>query len=220
MKIHILSIYHYVEHLAETKTFLLDTLGFEQVHSTQTTTSVENGSIRVCLAQADETNAATQIFLEQPTKHIERDVLQYQKTEGFEQVQALHHVSQERAEAHFHTPYGITLILTRNFNEDELGIIPELNMNLCWSPQAESFMRSSLRLVPVVFRDVARTRCTEKAELMSVEHGDVEVDMDTAVRAFIREAPFFMHGVLREELEKTGLDMSPYEDEFERRRVT
>ena len=69
-------------------------------------------------------------------------------------------------------------------------------------------------MVPVAFRQMARTRCTELAEWIATQRGEVEVSMEMAMRAMLRGAAFFMRDAIRDELLRLGLDVTPFADEF------
>ena len=102
------------------------------------------------------------------------------------------------------------LTLTRDFNEDELGVFPPLPMSLDWDADAGRCIQKILRVVPLSFRQVARVRITEKAEMLAAEEGSVTVNLDCAIKALAEATPVFQHPSLVEGLLELGYEPHDY----------
>jgi hypothetical protein len=67
-----------------------------------------------------------------------------------------------------------------------------------------------LKLVPIGFRQAARTRVTERAEMLAGEAGQILVNLDNAVRALAATTPVFQQSALVSALQQEGIDTLPY----------
>ena len=66
-------------------------------------------------------------------------------------------------------------------------------MSLDWHGEAELCVKKILLQVPIGFRQSARIRITERAEILAAECGLITVDIDHAVQALAQATPTFQH---------------------------
>ena len=82
-----------------------------------------------------------------------------------------------------------------------------------WSDEATEILAELLRCLPQNVRDTVEESAGSRAEAITEEMGEEEVEMDTAVRALVETTPERMKSRLREGLTYHGLDMDDYEQE-------
>lgn len=111
----------------------------------------------------------------------------------------------ERIEIVVRMRHGVVVRVVQTFDEDELGVLPPLPTALEWRPDAMLLVQTTLRVVPLAFRDLARKRMTERAEYEACAAGLVEVDIGSAVRGMVAATPVFQQAVLREALAKADV---------------
>lgn len=211
---HILSVIHVVEEVGAAALFCQEVLGWALIAQDAGSATLDNQSVRLRLQAATDEQVSGALRVEISVRDLEAHRERWAEHPAFSVLREVHHVDVFRAEVHLQGPHGFVLVLSRTYDEDELGLIPPLETELCWEEKAEELLRRLLLLVPVAFRQNARTRCVEIAEWLAVEGGDVEVDTACAVRASIRGAPFFMRDVVREQLVEEGIDVARYAEEF------
>ncbi len=206
-----LSVVHPVTEVEPASHFFLNVLGFQKVTHDPYGVVVGNGSIqiRLCLA-SPETGEVSKLHLELTSSNLDRSREQWLKRPEVLAVSEKIVVSQERHEVRVQGPHNLNLTIFRLFNEDDLGLLPELPTSFDWSEETETAVKLLLRCVPLPFRKEARIKVTEKAEMNAAEAGEISVGMTVALHSFIQETPLFQHRALWEEMEKIDLDPKLY----------
>jgi len=108
------------------------------------------------------------------------------------------------------TDCGLRLYLCRALNEDEMGELLPLPVNMPWDDVVNLMVRRVLRIVPVDFRTKARQRVTERAEYLTLEQGQLLVEEREAVRALQDATLDFQQRSLYEALRDEGITVSDY----------
>ena len=201
------AVIHRVDDLLMAVSFLTDVLGFNQQTITADGTIVENGALAIRLVQTgDEQNSVGSLYLEMQTNDINQTASELLDRADIQLIQQHIEISQQRTETHLQGPDGIIIILAQEFNEDDLGIIPSLPTSLDWQQDAEDCVKQILLQVPIGFRQAARTRITERAEMLVAEHGLISVDVDRAVLALAQVTPIFQHQGIEIALKERNID--------------
>ncbi|MDQ6979301.1 MAG: hypothetical protein Q9M09_03875, partial [Mariprofundaceae bacterium] len=108
------------------------------------------------------------------------------------------------------TDCGLCLYLCRALNEDEMGDLLPLPVNIPWDVEVDAMVRRVLRIVPVDFRIKARQRVTERAEYLTLELGQLLVGEAEAVQALQDMTLDFQQRSLYEALRDEGLAVEQY----------
>ena len=122
----------------------------------------------------------------------------------------------DRKEQRLQGPFGVRLRLAREYDEDELGVIPDLPTSLEWEPEAVRLVQALLRRIPVDFRESARVRGTRRAEELAIRDGEVLVDPHLGVRAMAQITPAIRVPLVQEALRELDLDPARWAADFER----
>ena len=201
------AVIHHVNDLSGAESFLSDALGFNQQTPTDNGVLVENGALAIRLVQTAEAKAVTaSLNLEIQTSDIAKTTA---KLRGIPSVQVIDErvqISQQRVETRLQGSHGIVITLAQEFNEDDLGILPPLPTSLDWQKNAEDCIKQVLPQVPIGFRQAARVRITERAEMLAAEEGLITVNIAQAVKSLAQVTPLFQHQVLEIELKNQGSD--------------
>ncbi len=201
------AVIHRVDDLFTAASFLTDVMGFNQQSITADGTLVENGALAIRLVQIDDAQHSVGLLhLEMQTNDINQAASELLDRPDIQLIQQLIEISQQRTETHLQGPHGIIIILAQEFNEDDLGIIPPLPTSLDWQQDAEDCVKQILLQVPIGFRQGARTRITERAEMLVAEYGLISVDVDRAVLALAQVTPIFQHKGIETALKERGID--------------
>ncbi|MCK5359994.1 MAG: hypothetical protein KAJ95_05175, partial [Gammaproteobacteria bacterium] len=120
-------------------------------------------------------------------------------------------VSETRREMKMTGPHGINVLLYREYDEDELDILPSLPNELKWDIDADEMTRKLLLSIPITFRASARSRITRVAEADAIIDGLTSVTLEHACRAMFKTAPDFRHELLRETMQAYGLNKIFYD---------
>ncbi len=201
------AVIHRVDDLLMAVSFLTDVLGFNQQTITADGTLVENGALAIRLVQTDdEQYTVGPLYLEMQTNNLSQATTELLDRPEIQLIQQHVEISQQRTETHLQGPHDIVIILAQEFNEDDLGIIPPLPTSLDWQQDAEDCVKQILLQVPIGFRQGARTRITERAEMLIAGHGLISVDVDRAVLALAQVTPIFQHQGIEIALKKLGID--------------
>jgi len=108
------------------------------------------------------------------------------------------------------TDCGLCLYLCRALNEDEMGDLLPLPVNIPWDDVVDGMVRRVLRIVPVDFRIKARQRVTERAEYLTLEQGKLLVGEGEAVQALQDMTLDFQQRSLYEALRDEGIAVADY----------
>ncbi|MDG4549204.1 MAG: DUF2621 family protein [Candidatus Contendobacter sp.] len=204
------AVIHAVDDVARAAAFFRDVLDFQEHSQGRDWAQVENGALTIRLVAADRfARAPSDLELDLATPDVAAASAALLEREGLEPLMAATWVSAERMEARLRAPHRVVLTLSRVFDEDARGILPELPTSLVWAEDAAMSIKRLLRFVPVSFREQARKRVTERAETLAITAGDVTVDQDIALRALIMTTPAFQHEGLRAALRDEGIDPRP-----------
>ncbi len=204
------AVIHAVDDVEQAAAFFRDVLDFREHSRGSGWAQVENGALTVRLVAADRfARAPSDLELDLATPDVSAASAALLKREGLEPLMAPTWVSADRMEARLRAPHRVVLTLSRIFDEDALGILPELPTSLVWTEDAAAYTQRLLRFVPVSFRAQARKRVTECAETLAITAGDVTVERDTALRALVMSTPPFQHEGLRVAFRDEGVDPEP-----------
>lgn len=203
----IVSIIHVVVDVEQAADFLIDVLNFQERSRTQDSVQVDNGALSVRLVTTGiMARAKTTLELEMSTEDLPAAAQHYQAIAGVEILTEPQRLSQEQLEMRLQGPQNIIITLSKTFDEDELAILLPLPTSLDWHEDAEIAVQRLLRIVPLGFREQARQRVTEQAEMAAAYNGEVTVDQLTAIRSLAQATPTFQHQALREALAVEGLN--------------
>ena len=118
-------------------------------------------------------------------------------------------------------PDGHRLELWRRLSEDELTTTPEIPTEIAWDSTAADLLQSLLRRVPSLFRDLARRGAASEAEYLARQDkeerdcDDAQVNVEHAIRAYIRSTPRLMRERARGPLLDHGIDPELYTEDFD-----
>lgn len=200
------AIVHPVENLNAAGDFFCTALGFSAQNKCNNWILLENGAVTVRLVAADTSDISTWLNLELYSKQLDQDCQTLLAFSGVGLISEKVQISPYRLETRLQAPHRLIIILFREFNEDEAGITPPLPISLDWEDQAVDCIQQLLTYVPIDFRQLARTRVTEQAEILAAEQGEISVTLNIAVQALAEITPHFQHPVLVEALRERGID--------------
>lgn len=212
---HPLSVIHEVTNLDAALRLLEATLAMPVRVRGSGWAAVDNGSVSLRLIER-AAPAPAPLRLELATTDIARAAQELLRDHDVTPLGAAEWVAADREEQRFATPHGFELVLSRRYDEDELGADPELPQNLVWHPDASRSVRALLKEVPVVFRQSARAKITRWAEHLALEAGAVEVTLAVGIQAVVQMTPAFQLSRLRQAIERLGYDPTRWEPDFER----
>lgn len=215
----IVAVIHAVERLEQAVSFFHNVLEFQENGRDDGWVQMENGALTVRLVPATHRYPQGELALEMETQDLPGAASLLLQQAGVSRLTGETRVSPERAEMRLRAPHGIQLTLVRHFDEDELGILPDLPSSLTWTTEADTCIKHILRFVPIIFRGLARRRVTEYAERLTVSAGKHTVDRHTALRSLVRATPAFQHERLRAELARAGIDPEPLFAEWQQERT-
>ena len=84
-----------------------------------------------------------------------------------------------------------------------------------WTEEAESLLSSLARMVPETLRELATMSARDEAEGIASEAGGEEVDVDEAMRGWIRITPPEQRNGLIAVIESLGLEPERYAEDLE-----
>ncbi|MCK4842046.1 MAG: hypothetical protein KAT04_09195 [Methylococcales bacterium] len=201
------AVIHQVNKLSDAMCFFDTVLGFDQQTPTEDGELVENGALAIRLVQTTDAQTVMQsLNLEMQTKDITETTVKLLTLPEIQLIEERVEISQHRVETRLQAPHNVIITLAQEFNEDDLGILLPLPTSLDWQQQAEDCIKQMLLQVPIGFRKAARTRVTERAEMLIAEQGLITVDIDSAVKALAQVTPIFQHQGLEIALKERGID--------------
>ncbi len=198
----------YVEDLPALQTILIDALEFTMTAQGKGFSVLENGALRIRLVHNSD-KAGQILNLEISSTDIDAAIPFYQQY-GFMQTGEQHWVGCAREEVTMQAEIPICLVISRDYNEDELGIMPELQTSLEWHKDALLITQRLVKTIPINFRDIARSKIISMAEADTIVAGQIEVDQQLAIDAIIKATPNFQHDALKDEIIKNGLCIKDY----------
>jgi hypothetical protein len=203
------AVIHRVTALETASDFFCTALGFYLKTKQPDWQLLENGSVTVRLTTEPHI-PFTSLHLELYCQQLEQQtsaVLQYADTQL---VVEPFYSNPFRLETCIQAPHDVLISLVKEFNEDEVGIVPELPVCLDWQASAVTCIQQLLRVTPLAFRQLARQRITEQAEVLAAERGEISVDLNCAVQALAQVTPAFQHPTLVAALRERGIDSGDY----------
>lgn len=205
------SVVHSVDDLNGAVNFLCHVMGFQQKDAASSAIIVDNGVITIRLIENALQTTGRVLTLEFQTQDFNRTLLQLIDIDGIGLIrQDVPSEKQERIEALLQAPFGFNILLSQEFDEDQLDVMPALPSQLDWDEDADLCVRKMLRQVPVTFRQSARIRVTERAEMLAGEIGSITVTLDSGLRALAQTTPLFQRESLMEALSLEGIDPANY----------
>lgn len=84
-----------------------------------------------------------------------------------------------------------------------------------WSEAADNLLTALARMVPETLRELASVSAKDEAESIASERGASEVDVDDAMRGWIRITPPEQRNGLIAVIESLGLEPEPYAEDLE-----
>jgi len=203
----VVSIVHPVPDLDAAEAFFAEALRLPACGRGEGWLALDNGAFRVRLAGAGPCYRPRLLELEIEATEVDEEVARLCCFPGVADT-GCGHASSDRVERRLAAPHGLTLVVFRMLTEDDLDVPPPLPSSLPWEPAADALVRQVLRAVPLAFRDGARTRVTEQAEIEAVASGEISVSVPASVRGLFAATPPFQHAQLRAEVAR-HLDARP-----------
>jgi len=140
------AVIHAVDDVEQAAAFFRDVLDFREHSRGSGWAQVENGALTVRLVAADRfARAPSDLELDLATPDVSAASAALLKREGLEPLMAPTWVSADRMEARLRAPHRVVLTLSRIFDEDALGILPELPTSLVWTEDAAAYTQRSFR---------------------------------------------------------------------------
>jgi len=180
-------------------------LGFQIEYRTAYGWWAENGSVAVILQASDMTHA----LLEVQCSDIKNDAASLLQHSD---IHAVSDMRQEgnRIEQTLQCDCGITLVLSKALSEDDMDELIPLPASLAWDEKVDEQSRRMLRIVPLSFREKARLQITERAEYIAVEQGELCVQENHAMQAFVDITLDFQYQALSDAMQQEGIDANHY----------
>lgn len=202
-----ISVVHKVKDLHSTQKFMTEVLEFTPGEQGDDFILMQNGALNIRLL-LDENNSEQRLQLDVSCSDLDA-AIHFYCGHGFEQLHEAIWLHTYRKQTVLENK-TMQLTLFREYNEDELDIIPPLEVSLQWHEDALQLTQVLIKTIPVTFRDTARKKIVAAAEAAAVIEGLLEVDQKIAILAVIKATPSFQHEALHDELIKNGLDAKDY----------
>jgi hypothetical protein len=170
---------------------------------------LENGAVSVRLVHQTY-DTANLLHLELYSRQLHEDAQALLTVLGISVISENVRINPARLETRLQAPHHVIIILFQEFTEDDLGVLPDLPISLDWDEAAIVCIQQLLTLVPLDFRQPARRRVTERAEVLAAEQGEITVDVNFAVQALAETTPHFQHPTLVAALRERGIDGSQH----------
>jgi len=198
----------YVKDLQEIQSVLVNALEFTVTERNEISCRLENGALCIRLLKSAE-NTRQILTLDISSSDIAASIAYYQQY-GFTQLGGTQWLSATREEVTMQSSVPVCLVIARDYNEDELGVMPPLQTSLEWHDDALLLAQRLIKTIPVGFRDNARHKIIELAEADTIVAGQIEVDQQLAIRAIIKVTPDFQHDALKDEIVNNGLAVKDF----------
>lgn len=201
----VISVIHPVKDVPNAAAFLCTTLGFVLKDQAETALMLENGAVALRLVPLEGLPPSC-LNLELHSQNLPQTTDTLLALPEVSLIAGPIAMGLTRIESRLQGPHGIIITLVQNFNEDQLDILPDLSTSLIWDGAAESCVKQMLRWVPIGFRDAARVRATEQAEMLAAGQASIIVALEHAVQALAETTPTFQHPALLSALQELGID--------------
>lgn len=192
-----------VAHLDRASEFFEVALGFPVRSRSAVAAELDNGSMVIRLVAGPHNSKLTLVLMAQNLREAAQALLAHPEVTSLREEDW---VSPCRKETGVCYDGWLELVLARDYNEDELGLSPELPTDLEWDAAALALMHSLVARVPLPYRAGARLKSTRGAEAFTLEKGEVVVQPFEAVRGMVRATPLFQHQALWRALSELGQD--------------
>ncbi len=202
----VLGVRHGVENVVAAARFLVETLGFELRAAVAQGAVVDNGALTITLFSSSP--AAHRLEVELVTPDLDSSLPHLDRQPGVTALGDLEEVAPGRFERHYDAPHGLRLVLVRQLSPDEMGLPHEVPTSLAWERTAIELVREVLRFVPEAFRPAALRRTAERAEVLTLTAGEVEVQVEHAIQAMLDVTPAFQQERLHSELTNLGIELT------------
>lgn len=207
---YVTAVVHAVEDIDLARRLLVETLDFTLQKETSGRIELSNGALTVYLLEQTDSSSDT-LRLAFKTDDLQASIQSLNK-KGFTADREPQWVSDWCQAVMLHGPENIRLDLFREYDEDELGVFPDLPKALDWAEDAEQTTKQLLTSVPVAFRVSARSKITQMAEADTIVEGDTVVSFDVACRAIVKVTPDFQHDALKAAMITNRIDPGSYFD--------
>lgn len=203
-----LALRYHTRDLARAEAFLSGILDIPVRERGRGYLRLDNGSI--CLWLVEDANPVAQapLSLVLAAADVKEAMLELLTRRGVVLRREPTWTAPDRFEAELRFEDWLHLVVGRTYNEDELGVVPELATELEWAPLACELLKLLLRRVPISFRQTARTKSVARSESIAIERGEVVVQKADAIRAIVEVTPRFQHQLLRDALIAHSEDLS------------
>lgn len=184
------------------------TFGFSRKQAGAGWIDLDAHSIAIRLVEvASERRATLRVLVADPAR-----VVRAVEQAGGQVLYATHRTGDQELVASAHDPDGNAIHLWRALTEDEYEQPPELPVEIEWSPESVTLLKSLLLAVPALFRGLARRKVVRTVE-EAVGRGRVgELDV---VRGYIASSAKITRGRLRAPLARHGYDPDAFQAEFD-----
>ena len=206
-----LATIHAVEAPAEAAEFFENVLSFE-VGQWGNHYVAKNGAMEVRLVKSSIQLPASELRIDVRCRTLDGATAELCRHGAISRVGVDRRVSEFREERELRGPFGLLIVLSRHYDEDELGLLPELPADLDWQEDADGHLRHILREIPLAFRDQARLRITREAEARTLARGQVQVQVPDAMEALVACTPTFQHAHLRNVIAARGIEAGRWFD--------
>ena len=209
-----LAVRYRVRNLALAEHFLSFVLGIPVRERGVGFLRFDNGSICLWVVQSYEPADESPITIMMASPDVPQAVAELSLRSEVTLIQGPSWTAPNRFEAELAVGSWLRLIVGRTYDEDELGLVPELRTELEWEESARDLLKKLLRRVPVSFRASAREKSVARAEAIAAGRGEVLVLKADGVRAIVEVTPHFQHLLLRDTLSELAEDLTPFAAHF------
>lgn len=205
---YVTAVVHAAENIGLAQRLLVEALDFTVQKETSGRIELANGALTILLLQ-QQGSSSDVLRLAFKTDDLQVSMQSLIK-EGFSVEVDPQWVNEWRQEVTLLGPENIRLDLFREYDEDELGVYPDLPKALDWAEDAEETAKQLLTSVPIAFRASARSKITQMAEADTIVEGDTVVYLGVACRAIVKVTPHFQHDALKATMITNGLNPDAY----------
>lgn len=206
MKHYVLSIAHGVADVGAATAFCSQLPGFQSLPTEAGRALLANGAVTLTLFPDPNASSATTLALSVPD--LDSSLNELLALPGVALAGGVVQVSPLLREQRLTAPHHFELLLQCRITEDDLAEPIPLPTSLDWSEEALQAARRMVDAVPHQFRDIARQRSVARAEELTIERGDVTVEVAEALRGMAEGTPRMQLVPLRDLIEEMGYDSS------------
>lgn len=204
MKHYVIAIAHAVADVEAAAAFLARLPGFEPLPAEPGRAVLANGAITLMLHADGAARVPLTLVLSMPDLETSKEELL--QLPGVVALDEAVQISPLLREQRLAAPHHFELLLQHRITEDDLAEPIPLPTSLEWSDEALHAARRMVDAVPHQFRDIARQRLVARAEELTMERGDVTVQVAEALRAMAERTPRMQLVPLRNLIGEMGYD--------------